>query len=473
MTRHFLADDDLTPAEQAEVLALAADLKTGAATARPLEGKAVAVVFEKPSTRTRLSFEVGVVQLGGHPVVIDARSTQLGRGETVEDTARVLSRYVDAIVIRTTTDDRIRALAGASSVPVVNALTDGFHPCQVLADLQTVQERKGRLAGLTLTYLGDGANNMAASLLVGGAMAGLHVRIGAPAGYHPDPAVVARAQAYGTDVVVTDDPGAAASGADVLCTDVWVSMGQDGAEQRVRDLTPVRARREGRRGSGSRPAGAALPAGSPRRGDRRVGDRRSALRRLGRGREPPARPEGPADLAAAAGMTTTTAPLTKAARQARIVELLEGRPVASQTQLGRLLADAGVAVTQATLSRDLDELGAVKVRTRTGLAYAVPAENAPRVGTPEAVDSRLARLLEELLVSAEATGDLVVLRTPPGGAHFLGSALDRAGLPDVAGTVAGDDTVLLVTRRPASPDSTALAERLLRLAEGRPHEGAP
>ena len=168
-------------------------------------------------------------------------------------------------------------------------------------------------------------------------------------------------------------------------------------------------------------------------------------------------------------MTTVngvTAPLTKAARQARIVELLEQQPVASQTQLGRLLAEAGVAVTQATLSRDLDDLGAVKVRTTAGMAYAVPEENAPRGGTAEAVDHRLARLLEELLVSAEASGDLVVLRTPPGGAHFLGSALDRAGLPEVAGTVAGDDTVLLVTREPARPAAASLAERLLHLAGG-------
>ena len=238
MVRHFLADDDLSPAEQAEVLALAAEIKTGAPVSAPLRGRSVAVVFEKPSTRTRLSFEVGLVQLGAHPVVLDARSTQLGRGETIEDTARVLSRYVDAIVIRTGAQERIEALAGASSVPVVNALTDGFHPCQVLADLQTVQERCGALAGLTLAYLGDGANNMANSLLVGGAMAGLHVRVAAPQGYQPDPAVVQRAAAYGTQVVVTDDPRAAVDGADVLYTDVWVSMGQSEADQRRRDLAP-------------------------------------------------------------------------------------------------------------------------------------------------------------------------------------------------------------------------------------------
>jgi transcriptional regulator of arginine metabolism len=162
-----------------------------------------------------------------------------------------------------------------------------------------------------------------------------------------------------------------------------------------------------------------------------------------------------------------TAPLTKAARQARIVELLETRTVPSQPELGRLLAEAGVAVTQATLSRDLDELGAVKSRTPAGTAYTVPAENAPRGGTAQEADARLARLLEELLVSVEATGALTLLRTPPGGAHLLASALDRAGLPEVAGTLAGDDTILLLTREPASPAAAALADRLLRLADGR------
>jgi transcriptional regulator of arginine metabolism len=161
------------------------------------------------------------------------------------------------------------------------------------------------------------------------------------------------------------------------------------------------------------------------------------------------------------------APLTKAARQAAITELLGSRPVASQTQLGQLLFDKGVQVTQATLSRDLEELGAYKTRTPQGTVYAVPPEGQPRPGTAEAVDARLGRLLEELCVSAEAAGPVVVVRTPPGGAHLLGAALDRAGLPDVAGTIAGDDTVLLVTRAPATPVAGALAERLLRLAEGR------
>jgi ornithine carbamoyltransferase len=239
MTRHFLADDDLTPAEQSAVLDLAAELKAkryGGPT--PLAGRAIAVVFEKPSTRTRLSFEVGIAELGAHPVIIDAGTTQLGRGETIEDTARVLSRYVSAIVIRTFGDERIRDLAAASTVPVVNALTDGYHPCQILADLQTIRERKGATQGLTLTYLGDGANNMAHSYLLGAAMAGMNVRIGAPAGYLPDDDVVRRAKAYGTEIVVTSDPKAAADGVDVLCTDGWVSMGMAGEAERRRDLSP-------------------------------------------------------------------------------------------------------------------------------------------------------------------------------------------------------------------------------------------
>jgi ornithine carbamoyltransferase len=231
MTRHFLVDDDLTAAEQASVLDEADRMKKDRFAARPLSGpRSVAVVFEKPSTRTRLSFEVGIAELGGHPVILDARSTQLGRGETIEDTAHVLSRYVDAIVIRTFGQDRIEALAAAASVPVVNALTDFAHPCQALADLQTIREHKGGLAGLTLAYLGDG-NNMAHSLLLAGALAGMHVKVGAPVGFQPLPEVVARAadlaSESGGSVDVTGDPAEAAAGADVLYTDVWASMGQE------------------------------------------------------------------------------------------------------------------------------------------------------------------------------------------------------------------------------------------------------
>ncbi len=239
MPRSFLVDDDLTAAEQAAVLDLAAELKRRRGDGpKPLAGRSVALLFEKPSTRTRLSFEVGVAELGGHPVVLDATTMQLGRGETLEDTARVLSRYVSAVVLRTYGQDRLAALAAAADVPVVNALTDAYHPCQVLADLQTVRERRGRTEGLALAYLGDGANNMAHSLLLGGALAGMQVRIGAPEAYRPDPAVVQRARELGADVLVTGDPREAAVGADVLTTDVWVSMGQADAERRRVDLAP-------------------------------------------------------------------------------------------------------------------------------------------------------------------------------------------------------------------------------------------
>jgi ornithine carbamoyltransferase len=231
--RHFLRDDDLTPAEQAEVLALAAELKKQPFSRRPLEGpRGVAVIFDKNSTRTRFSFEMGIAQLGGHAVVVDGRSTQLGRDETLEDTGRVLSRYVDAIVWRTFGQGRLDEMAATATVPVVNALSDQFHPCQILADLQTLAERRGALRGLRMTYLGDGANNMAHSLMLGGVTAGLHVTIAAPSGFDPDPGVVAAARARaaetGATVTLTTDPIAAADGADVLVTDTWTSMGQEG-----------------------------------------------------------------------------------------------------------------------------------------------------------------------------------------------------------------------------------------------------
>ncbi|GAS90379.1 ornithine carbamoyltransferase [Mycolicibacterium brisbanense] len=247
MTRHFLRDDDLTPDEQAEVLALAAELKKAPFSLRPLEGpRGVGVIFEKNSTRTRFSFEMGISQLGGHAVVVDGRSMQLGREETLEDTGAVLSRYVDAIVWRTFAQERLMAMASGATVPIINALSDDFHPCQVLADLQTLAERKGGVAalqGLTMTYLGDGANNMAHSLMIGGVTAGISVTIAAPDGFGPDPQYVdaarKRAAETGASVTVTDDPRAAVDGVDVIVTDTWTSMGQenDGLD-RVRPFRP-------------------------------------------------------------------------------------------------------------------------------------------------------------------------------------------------------------------------------------------
>jgi ornithine carbamoyltransferase len=244
MTRHFLRDDDLSPAEQADVLDLADSMKADRFGRRPLAGpRTVAVLFDKPSTRTRISFAVGIAELGGQPLIIDAQTSQLGRGEPVADTTRVLDRQVAAIVWRTFGQDRIDEMAAVSRVPVINALTDRFHPCQVLADLQTVRAAHGRLAGLVLTFLGDGSSNMAHSYLLGGATAGMRVRIAAPGEYQPDPAVLADAAtiaaATGGSVEVISDAKAACADADVLATDVWTSMGQEGQQtQRVAALRP-------------------------------------------------------------------------------------------------------------------------------------------------------------------------------------------------------------------------------------------
>jgi ornithine carbamoyltransferase len=233
MTRHFLSDDDLTPAEQAAVLDLAARMKADRFGYRPLAGpRSVAVLFDKPSLRTRISFDAGIAELGGHPLVVDSQVTHFGRGETLADAGRVLSRYVAAIVLRTHGQDRIAELAAAATVPVVNALTDGFHPCQLLADLMTIRERFGTTAGRILAYVGDTANNMAHSYLIAGATAGLHVRLAGPAGYEPAPAVVARAEQIaggtgGSVRVLGDDSVAAVSGADIVATDAWTSMGQE------------------------------------------------------------------------------------------------------------------------------------------------------------------------------------------------------------------------------------------------------
>jgi ornithine carbamoyltransferase len=247
--RHFLRDDDLSPEELVAVLDLADTYRADRLARAPLAGRTVAVIFEKNSTRTRLSFEIGIAQLGGKPVIVDAATSQLGRDETIEDTARVLGRYVDAIAIRTFAQRRIEALAAHAGVPVVNALTDEFHPCQVLADLQTIRQHTGRLAGLTLCYLGDGNNNMAHSLMLGGANAGLHVRIAAPEGFDPLAPVVTDATtlAAGTGGSISQirEPRAAVEGADVIVTDTWMSMGQerDGLD-RVAPFRPYQVNRD-------------------------------------------------------------------------------------------------------------------------------------------------------------------------------------------------------------------------------------
>jgi ornithine carbamoyltransferase len=232
MTRHFLRDDDLTQAEQTDVLDLAERLKADRWSERPLEGpQTVAVIFDKSSTRTRVSFAVGIADLGGSPLIIQTASSQLGGKETPEDTARVLERQVAAIVWRTYAQSGLERMAENTTVPVVNALSDDFHPCQLLADLLTIREHKGTLAGLTVTFLGDGASNMGQSYVLACATAGMHVRVAAPAEFSPSDAVIAdgdrRAAETGGSVTIFTDPNEAVAGADVVVTDTWVSMGKE------------------------------------------------------------------------------------------------------------------------------------------------------------------------------------------------------------------------------------------------------
>ena len=230
--RHFLRDDDLSPTEQADVLALAAKMKAHPFAVRPLEGpRTVAVISDKPTLRTQASFAAGIAELGGYPMMVDGKLAQIGTRESVEDTARVLGRQAAAIVWRTGDQSRIDAMAAHAGVPVVNSLTDQFHPCQTLADLLTITEHLGPVAGRTLAFVGDAACNMGHSYVLAGTLAGMHVRVAAPDGYAPDPAIVARAAEIGREtggsVEVHTDPAAAVAGADVVATDTWVSMGSE------------------------------------------------------------------------------------------------------------------------------------------------------------------------------------------------------------------------------------------------------
>ncbi|MBD8869262.1 ornithine carbamoyltransferase [Nocardioides donggukensis] len=244
MVRHLLRDDDLTPAEQAEVLALAAELKRAPYDHKPLAGpRSVALVFDKQTLRTQASFSAGIAELGGFPMVVDGRLAGIGVRESVPDVARVLGRQASQIVWRTAEQARLEEMAEWAGVPVINALTDTFHPCQLLADLLTVGEHKGALAGLKVAFVGDGGCNLGHSWLVAGATAGMHVVVSAPEGYDPEPGIVGTASgiaaATGGSARLERDPYAAVAGADVVVTDTWVSMGhEDEAPVRVAALTP-------------------------------------------------------------------------------------------------------------------------------------------------------------------------------------------------------------------------------------------
>lgn len=250
MTRHLLRDDDLSPAEQAEILDLALSLKKDRWKLTPLEGpQTVAVIFDKSSTRTRVSFAVGIADLGGSPLIISTANSQLGGKETPSDTARVLERQVAAIVWRTYAQAGLEEMARGTRVPVVNALSDDFHPCQLLADLLTIREHKGELAGLTLTFFGDGKSNMGHSYVLAGVTAGMHVRVASPEDYAPREDVISDADriaaATGGSVTLYTDPVEAAAGADVIVTDTWVSMGKEEEKiARLRDLGAYKVTQE-------------------------------------------------------------------------------------------------------------------------------------------------------------------------------------------------------------------------------------
>ena len=238
MTRHFLKDDDITPAEQAQILQLAKQIKANRFDLKPFAGpQTVAVIFDKTSTRTRVSFAVGIADLGGVPLIMDSGVSQLGKKESVADTAKVLDRMVAQIVWRTYSQSGLEVMAANSSVPVINALSDSWHPCQLLADLLTIQEKLGTTAGKKIAYIGDAANNMANSYLVACAMAGMSVSVASPKGFEPSSDVVARAREIaafsGSIIEVTNDPMLAAADADVIATDTWISMGMEAeAEER-------------------------------------------------------------------------------------------------------------------------------------------------------------------------------------------------------------------------------------------------
>ena len=239
MTKHFLKDDDITPSEQAQIIDSAIKLKADRFSERPFAGpQTVAVIFDKTSTRTRVSFAVGIAELGGIPLIIDSGVSQLGKKESVADTARVLERQVAQIIWRTYSQAGLDEMAANSSVPVINALSDSWHPCQLLADLMTIKECFGKTEGLKLAYVGDANNNMANSYLVACAMAGMDVSIAAPEGYGPDSAVLDRAREIaaiqGGNISSSNDPVEAVAGAHVVVTDTWVSMGmEDQAQERA------------------------------------------------------------------------------------------------------------------------------------------------------------------------------------------------------------------------------------------------
>ena len=349
-------------------------------------------------------------------------------------------------------------MAAVVDVPVVNLLSDRAHPTQAVADFLTLQELFGALDGRRLVYVGDG-NNVTASLAYGAALSGVELIVASPPGYELDELTVERARNLGATIELVGDPHEAVAGADAVYTDVWTSMGQEAERERPpRRLRRVHRRRRADGGGGGAGVVPPLPPRAPGRRGRGVGHRRAPERGLAAGRQPHARRSGRA-RATCCG-EPTDGDVREAAAAASHRPLLEEQAISSQAQLVEMLAADGVIATQATVSRDLEELGAVKVRIPGGaMAYAIPELATERT----APDDHLRRVMGEFVVEVAHSGNLVVLRTPPGSAHVVASALDRAGLADVLGTVAGDDTIILVCAS-ATGGGAAVAGDLATLA---------
>ena len=414
----------------------------------------MALLFQKPSARTRNSTEMAVVDLGGHPVYIQGTEVGLDERETAEDVARTLACYHRVLCARVFEHSMLVRMAGALErsgfdVPVVNLLCDTAHPCQAVADVLTMREALGPLAGRVLTYVGD-ANNMARSLAKAGLLEGMEVRFASPAAYSFSPDDLTSLQAFadrvgrGGTVQTTDEPGQAAKGAAVLYTDVWTSMGQEG--ERATRLAAFEGFTVDDALVGQAGDDAVVLHCLPAHRGEEITARRPgglAFAGLAAGDPPAYRHAGRPGLGRGGVAMSGQAPsrLTKNQRQHRITKLLESQPVTNQAQLVALLGDQGIEATQTTVSRDLEDLGAVKVRLPGGeTAYALPELPTQQI----APEDHLRRVLGEWVVEVAHSGNLVVLRTPPGSAHVVGSALDRSGLEEVIGTVAGDDTVLVI-----------------------------
>ena len=399
-----------------------------------------------------------MVQLGGHPRHVPGRRDRPGGREPTGDIARVLSGYHAALGARVFDHRVLEELAAASSIPVVNLLSDTGHPCQSLADLLTMRQAWGALAGRTVAWIGD-FNNVARSLALGAALSGMRLRIASPSGYGPSDADIDRLleAGLGGRPVVTDRPLEAAEGADAVHTDIWASMGQedeaDGAPPGLRGLP---GRRPGD-GGGRRPRRCSCTAFPPTAA-RRWRPASSTARRATCSRRPTT---GCTRSAASCASSWRTPAMSHASPSDSTgsPSCSPSSAVTSQAHLVELLAAEGVAATQATVSRDLEDLGAIKVRGAGGeTVYAIP-ELPTEQRAPE---DHLRRVFGDWVVEVNHSGNLVVLRTPPGSAHVVGSALDRSGLPGVLGTVAGDDTLIVVTSEEAG--GAAMARQLSDLA---------